>query len=221
MDATSPEMIDFVIVPIETMVACICILWQVDQAIKHSMQVHGNIKGTSTLHITGYNLIASNASWPLVVKKDSVCHTTFKEIYEAAAGWLRRSPLFEDTRNELAQYLELPAGFSASTLRIMDNGAIFNRSAVLLQQSTREYYLTITNQYNFLSNAENNKRKYRDFLTQLMWMREDPIARMFKSDFKGEFQDHSKVTDIGGLSYQLESFSVAGTCIHPLAVSQS
>ncbi|KAI4908143.1 hypothetical protein J4E90_008767 [Alternaria incomplexa] len=169
MDATSPEMIDFVIVPIETMVACICILWQVDQAIKHSMQ----------------------------------------EIHEAAAGWLRRSPLFEDTRNELAQYLELPAGFSASTLRIMNNGAIFNRSAVLLQQSTREYYLTITNQYGFLSNAESNKQKYRAFLTQLMWMREDPIARMFKSDFKGEFQDHSKVTDIGGLSYQLESFSVA------------
>ncbi|KAI4678422.1 uncharacterized protein J4E84_008677 [Alternaria hordeiaustralica] len=208
MDATSPEMIDFVIVPIETMVACNFILFCVAQSIQH-MQVPGVTDDTEIFHNVGSALINDIASWPLIVKEHSRCHTTIKQVYEAASNWLSRSPLFDDTRNELALYLELPTGFSVSDLKMRDNGAILNRGTILLKQPTRDYYKSINSQYCFLSSPETNKRNYRAFLTQLMWARDDPLARMFKSDFKGEFQDHQKVTNIGELSHQLESLSVA------------
>ena len=213
-------MVDFVIVPLETIVACNYIFRNVANAIR-DFWVPGVDEKTETLSTTGYNLIMDIASWPLIMKEHSRCHITIKEIHEAATKWLWRSPLFEDTRKELAPYLEVPAGFSASTLRIRDNGAIFNRSAVLLKQTTRDYYKDRNNLVCFLLCDHKNKQEYRTFLTQLMWMRDDPLVRMFKSDFEGEFQDHAKVTDTGGLSHQLESLSVTGMCINHLALFQS
>ena len=220
MDATSPEMIDFVIVPIEAIVASNYILWKVAEAIE-KFQVKGFAVETETLRDVGCGLINNIVSWPLIVKEHSRCHKSTKEIYGAASRWLWRAPLFEDSRNRLARYLDLPAGFSASGLQMRDDGAILNRGGILLKQSARDYYKVINHQYAFLSNSENNMREYRIFLTQLMWMRDDPLKRMFKTGFKGEFQDHQEVTNNGKLSHQLESLRVAGMCINPPVISQA
>jgi len=220
MDATSPGLIDFVVVPVETIVACNFILNSLFGAVIQ-YKVSGVAEQTEELRNTGASLVNDIASWPLIVAEHSRCHNTIKEIHEAASDWLRRSPLFEETRNELAQYLELPAGFSASTLRMRDNGAILDRSAVLLKQTTNGTFSNNIIRFGFRFNAQGSKQQYRVFLTQYMWMWNDPLARMFRSDFKGEFQDRSKVTDIGGLSHQLESLSVVGMRINHLALSQS
>ncbi|KAI4698924.1 hypothetical protein J4E81_005536 [Alternaria sp. BMP 2799] len=213
MDATPTEMINFIVVPVETIVACGYIVDELISAIcEDPSDEESKLEYLQALSRNANKMIQDVKIWPLIAKKSSTAHGFFQNLHEVASRWLDRSPLFRKHLSVLREYLELLPGFSASGLETYRYGTIINSEMILLEQhGAISWYKSPYNCSNIVcpDDLERNQSRYHQFLTQLMWMRDDPLPRMFKSDFKGEFQDHPKDTDCEELSYQLESFSVA------------
>ena len=225
MDATPTEMINFIVVPVETIVACGYVVDELISAIcEDPSDEESKLEYLQALSRNANKMIQNVKIWPLIAKESSTAHGFFQDLHEVASKWLDRSPIFKKHLSVLREYLELQPGFSSSGLETSIYGTIKDRETILLEQhrAIRWYkdpwhYTTIVSS----DDLESNQSRYHQFLTRLMWMRDDPLSRMFKSDFNGEFQDHPRDTDCAKLFYQLESFSVAGTCNNPIAVSQS
>ena len=225
MDATPTEIINFVVVPVETIVACGYIVDELISAIcEDPSNEESQLEDLQALSRNANNIIPNVKTWPLIAEESSTAHDVFQKLHEVASKWLDRSPIFKKHLSVLREYLELLPDFSASGLETSNYGAIKDREMILLEQHRAiSWYKSPYNCSNIVcpDDLERNQSRYHQFLTRLMWMRDDPLSRMFKSDFKGEFQDHPRDTDCEELSYQLESFSVAGMCINPLVISQS
>ena len=225
MDATPTEMINFIVVPVETIVACGFIVDELIQANCYNpSNEESKLESFQALSRSTYGMIQGIKTWPLIAKENSDAHDLFQKLHEVASSWLERSPIFKKHLSVLREYLELLPGFSASGLETSSYGTIKDGEMILLEQhGAISWYKSPYNCSNIVcpDDLERNQSRYHQFLTRLMWMRDDPLSRMFKSDFKGEFQDHPRDTNCAELPYQLESFSVAGMCINPLVISQS
>ena len=225
MDATPTELINFVVVPVETIVFCGYIVDELILAIcENPSNEESKLKYLQVLSRTANNMIQDVKTWPLIAKENSTSHDFFQTLHKVASNWLERSPIFKKHLSVLREYLELLPGFSASGLETSNYGAIKDREMILLEQQRANSWYKNASHYSDVvcpDDLERNQSQYHRFLTQLMWMRDDPLPRMFKSDFNGVFQDHPRDTDCAELSYQLESFGVTGMCINPLVISQS
>ncbi|KAG9193371.1 hypothetical protein G6011_03406 [Alternaria panax] len=161
MDTTFPEMIHFVIVPIETVVACIYVLDNILSALAedepHTKQNTQYIRG---LKANGRSLIDGIVSWPLVVQENSLKHNTL-----------------------------LP-GFTTNGIKVNNDGTIKQIGIILLEQTrARSWYMDWGQQADLIVDEDDNKLRYHSFLTQLMWMREDAPVRMFAKGFSGQFRE--------------------------------
>ncbi|KAI4916315.1 uncharacterized protein J4E92_009232 [Alternaria infectoria] len=213
MDATSPEMINFVVVPVETIVICGYIVDELILAIcEDPSNEESKLEDFQALSRSANTIVQNVKIWPLIAKESSTAYDVFRTLHEVASYWLERSPIFKKHLSVLREYLELLPGFSASGLETSIYGTIKDREMILLEQQREISWYKNQCQHSDVVRAKDLKRnqsQYHQFLTRLMWMRDDPLSRMFQSYFKGEYQDHPKDSDCEELSYQLESFSVA------------
>jgi hypothetical protein len=129
--------------------------------------------------------------------------------------------LFEESREELGRYLESQPGVSASGLSIREDGAIANRDTILLKQEVTTWCKEWSKQLNFMKDADDHRLRYRSFITQWMWARDDPLLRMFKPGFKGKYQEHPTVTDREDVSQHFESLSIAGMYVSQVFISRN
>jgi hypothetical protein len=155
MDATSSELIHFVVVPVETVVACIYVLVNVVSSLPADIldthQDHQDAQRLLMLIADGRSLIDDIASWPLVVQENSLKHRTISELHEVASVWLERSPLFKQNLDELREYLELLPGFSSNGIEVKEDGTMENAWTVLLKQDeTRGWYSSSCHQMELL-----------------------------------------------------------------------
>lgn len=155
MDATSSELIHFVVVPVETVMACIYVLVNVVSSLPADIldihQDHQDAQRLRMLIANGRSLIYDIASWPLVVQENSLKHRTISELHEVASVWLERSPLFKQNLDELREYLELLHGFSSNGIEVKEDGTMENAWTVLLKQDeTRDWYSSSCHQMELL-----------------------------------------------------------------------
>ncbi|CAI9628572.1 hypothetical protein GT037_002016 [Alternaria burnsii] len=212
MDAASSELIHFVVVPVETVVACIYVLDNIVESLPTDVldthQDHQDAQCLQTLIANGRSLISDIEPWPLVVKESSLKHRTVSELHEVASSWLERSPLFRSDLDELGEYLELLPGFSTNGIKVKENGTMGNPWIVLLEQDERRrWYDSSCHQMELLKNSEGNKLQYRRFLTQFMWMRENAPKRMFAKEFSGKYQERTLDTERRDVLRQDKSLS--------------
>ncbi|CAN9196095.1 unnamed protein product [Alternaria alternata] len=212
MDATSSELIHFVVVPVETVVACIYVLDNIVSSLPTDVldthQDHQDAQCLQTLIVNGRSLIGDIAPWPLVVQENSLKHRTVNELHGVASFCLERSPLFRSDIDELGEYLDLLPGFSTNGIKVIENGTIGDPWIVLLEQDERRrWYDSSCHQMELLKNSEGNKLQYRRFLTQFMWMRENAPKRMFAKGFSGKYQERTLDTESKDVLRQAESLS--------------
>ncbi|CAN9210321.1 unnamed protein product [Alternaria alternata] len=145
MDATSSELIHFVVVPVETVVACIYVLDNIVSSLPTDVldthQDHQDAQCLQTLIVNGRSLIGDIAPWPLVVQENSLKHRTVNELHGVASFCLERSPLFRSDIDELGEYLDLLPGFSTNGIKVIENGTIGDPWIVLLEQDERRRWM--------------------------------------------------------------------------------
>lgn len=207
MDASEEKMMDFAIIPIETLIACRYILLQVNSIIDSNISLHGylhslDIHAFQTHYSQAKDLFESrNTVWPLIVKQPSRIYDKITGLIENAAEWLERSAfstLFAEDSKNLKKYLKRQPGFSASRLPTHRDGAVWGRYLVVLEQ--RKLMQTYKNDFDqlqyFCINGHDEMKNFEKFLMILTWMREEPLRRMFSKEFSGTYlENESEVQD--------------------------
>ena len=119
MDRPPAELVDFTIIPIETVAASVHILNAVDNALHdntYTVQPQKD-RNLAIFRGSGNDLIQNTSRWPLIVQENSQIHTTIIELHETALCWLDCSPIFDEGRDNLRMFLSLQRGFKASGLQ--------------------------------------------------------------------------------------------------------
>jgi len=97
MDAYPEKMIKFAIVPIETLIACRDILFQVHSIINSNISPYEapysrDMDAIEAHYSRATELVASRDTvWPLIIEQQSRIHDNITELIENATGWLERS----------------------------------------------------------------------------------------------------------------------------------
>jgi hypothetical protein len=139
------------------------------------------------------------SAWPLIVRVGCDIHETIKQLRKYASWWLEHSPLFDGRREDLDLYLTPYQGLSVSGLKVTEDGTIKNRSAVLIKQAVAGRYkqqLASLRVLDIISDKD-FRNKYRQFLTSMIWMRVDPMRRIFEPGFKGIYEESVKGAGAG------------------------
>lgn len=201
MDASADKMVDFAIIPIETLIACKYILTEVLNIIHRntsSMRVlcSQDIDALSLHYHQAKELFdSSDIVWPLIVKQKSRIYDNITGLMKNATEWLERSAfsaLFAEHSKNLKKYLRLQRGFSASRLALHRDGTVLKRELIVLEQ--RQMMLIHRENFDqlkfFCFGDHDNMQKFENFLVVLAWAREQPLGRMFSKEFSGAYLEH-------------------------------
>ncbi|CAA9962839.1 hypothetical protein PTMSG1_06207 [Pyrenophora teres f. maculata] len=201
MDESDSDMVDFVIVPRELVKACVEILSTLCSAISKNVnpknekntgefgKLLGTLSSTDNKNVNPKNDNNMGELGKLIADGD--------KLHTVASWWLDRAPVFEEDREYLKIYLQWPRGFSASGLETFSrDGHLKKRHMVLLEQ----YGLSMhearekkwMDPWNNTESKLMEKRLYLEFMSSLMWMREDAIERMFEPGFRGTYVEHEE-----------------------------
>ncbi|CAE7185243.1 hypothetical protein PTNB85_07068 [Pyrenophora teres f. teres] len=201
MDESDSDMVDFVIVPREPVKACVEILSTLSSAINKNVnpknenntgefgKLLGTLSSTVNKNVNSKNDNNTGELGKLIADGD--------KLHTVASWWLDRAPVFGEDREYLKIYLQWPRGFSASGLETFSrDGHLKKRHMVLLEQ----YGLSMheareKKRMGPRNNTESKlmeKRLYLEFMSSLMWMREDAIERMFEPGFRGTYVEHEE-----------------------------
>lgn len=216
MDANSALMIDFVFFPIQTIVACNYILFAVHSAIVQGVNRADTAEIGQCLE-AGRNMLHNVKVWPVMLEEHSIEHWRIKKIIDLSSSWLDRSPLFDGNKLDmLKRYLEKLPVFSASGLTVDALGRIKNRDSIILQQSMSPQDLG-NPKGSFHCVTDLYMRRYHNFMTELLWAREEPMSRMLAPESEGSWKDHPTRICDNNISQQLEDFNITGMDI-PLSL---
>ena len=106
MDATPTELINFVVVPVETIVFCGYIVDELILAIcENPSNEESELEYLQVLSRTANNMIQDVKTWPLIAKENSTAHDFFRTLHKVASNWLERSPIFKKHLSVLREYL--------------------------------------------------------------------------------------------------------------------
>ena len=207
MDASAEKMVEFAIVPIETIIACRYILIQMHFIIDSNMSSYGalysrDIDAIKTYYSQAQQLFQSKDTvWPLIVREQSRVYNNITKLIENATEWLERSAFsasFSEHSKNLKKYLKRQPGFSASRLSTHRDGTVFGRYLVVLEQRTlrKTYKDDFDRLKYFCINGHDEMKNFENFLMLVAWAREEPLRRMFSREFKGAYLEHeSEVQD--------------------------
>ncbi|KAI4916314.1 uncharacterized protein J4E92_009231 [Alternaria infectoria] len=201
MDASAERMVEFAIVPIETLIACIQIITKVHSIIAHSTSSLGffSIPDVSEM-LAHYRKVeelveSKDTVWPLIVKEQSRIYENITGVVETATELLLRSAFsgsFAEHSKSLKKYLEPQRSFSASRLAVRRDGTVLKRKCIIVEQ--RRMMDIYKNDANRLKQLDLqyyiNKDNFENFLMTLAWAREKPLRRMFSEEFSGTYLEH-------------------------------
>ena len=200
MDASAEKMVDFAIVPIETLIACRCILNEVFSIITRnttSMTVlcSQDIDALSSHYHQAKEVFDSGHTvWPLIVKQQSRIYDIITRLVENATEWLERSAfsaIFAEHSKNLKKYLKPQRGFSASGLALREDGTVLRRDLIILEQRTMMLiYKKNFEQLKFYGPEDQDMQNFENFLMVLAWAREQPLGRFFSKAFRGSYLEH-------------------------------
>jgi len=211
MDSNTAQMTSSVFFPVQTIVACNYIFYTVEIAILEGSNREDTAEIGEAL-AAGKLMLEKVKTWPAMFKMHSKCHRSVTKTINLASSWLERSPLFDAKKVEiLKQYLEEQPGFSASGLKFNKDGVLLNRDSLLLVQSLYPIDKEWSNSSFCLSDG--CMLRYRKFVTQLLWARENPASRMLAPGFKGLWEEHSVQTCDKDIFQRLEGLNITGVCI--------
>ena len=218
MDAYPEKMMRFAIVPIETLLACRYILFQVHCIIVSNISPYEapysrDMDAIDAHYNRATELVASSDTvWPLIIEQRSRIHDNITELIENATEWLERSAFstsFAEQSKALKKYLTPPRGFSASGLAIRRDGTVSDRDCIILEQRivAQAYKNDLNRLKSSLIDSYEGMVYFEDFLMTLAWMKEEPLRRMFSREFRGAYLEHVQEVQDGTAS---DHVSLAG-----------
>ncbi|KAI4610002.1 hypothetical protein J4E83_008567 [Alternaria metachromatica] len=200
MDASAEKMMDFAIIPIETLIACRCILNEVFSIITRNISSRRVLCSQDidalSLHYRQAREVfdSGHTVWPLIVKQQSRIYDIITRLVENATEWLERSAfsaMFAEHGKNLKKYLKPQRGFSASGLAVRGDGTVLRRELIILEQRAMVLiYKKNFDQLEFYGPQDQDMQNFENFLMVLTWAREQPLGRMFSKAFSGTYLEH-------------------------------
>ena len=215
------EIVDFAVIPVHTMAACDYIL----DTVSAVMSQYTSTPALSDIAERSQTFSQSfywKRSWPMIVREKSTIHKTITDIHQLASSFLERFSSFDEKRDDLRMFLNLPQGFSAGGLQALSDGEIQDRNVILLSE---DYYWDVFDEQR--PERRDSIRKYHSYmLDTLTWMLEDPLKRMVSAEFKGTYLgprlesiSEQPVVELTGKYFHLKNFELSNSLLDTDSVS--